>query len=142
MAWTRFGAGTVTFTVNGGTAADFSVEVKGGGVNHEYDDVGEDTTYLDGTTDPAGKVRQDTLTLDCDFDLASPEGFYSFLFTNDLADAQVAFTPSSAGGASWSGTVRLMLPDGAVADEFGAKMSGTVELPFIGASVFAATAGP
>ena len=142
MSWTRFGAGTVTFTVNGGTPTDFSVEVKGGGVNHEYDDVGEDTTYLDGTVDPAGKVRQDTLTLDCDFDLSSPTGFYAFLFQNDLADATTAFTPNSAGGASWTGTVRLMLPDGAVADEYGAKMSGTVELPFIGPSVFAATAGP
>lgn len=141
MAWTKFGAGTVTFTIDTGTAQDFSVEVKGGGVEHEYDDVGEDTTYLNGVTDPAGKARQDTLTLDCDFDLSSATGFYGFLYANDLADAQTAFTPAT-GGASWSGTVRLMLPDGAVADEFGAKMSGTVKLPFVGLSVFAATPGP
>ena len=35
-----------------------------------------------------------------------------------------------------TGTVRLMLPDQAAADEFGAKMSGTVELPFVGPCVF------
>lgn len=137
MAWTRFGNGTVTFTVGGGTAVDFALEVKGGGVEHEYDEVGDDTTYLDGTVDPAAKVRQDTLTLDCDFDLSSASGFYAFLFANDLQDADVVFTPNTADGASWSGTVRLMLPDGAVADEFGAKMSGKVSLPFVGASVFA-----
>jgi hypothetical protein len=138
MGWTRFGAGTVTFTIAAGTPQDFSVEVKGGGVEHEYDDVGEDTTYLDGTTDPAGKQRNDSLTLDCDFDLSSATGFYNFLYTNDLADSDVQFTPNTLAGANWSGTVRLMLPDGAVADEFGAKMSGTVDLPFIGACVFAA----
>lgn len=140
MPATRFGPGTVSFTINAGTPETFEQEVKGGGVNHAYDDVGEDTTYLDGTTDPAGKARTDTVTLDCDFDLSSATGFYQFLFTNDLVDATVAFTPNTAAGASWGGTVRLMLPDGAVADEFGAKMEGTVELQFVGPCTF--TAGP
>lgn len=139
MAWTKFGAGTVTLTVDAGTAQDFSVEVKGGGIEHEYEDVGEDTTYLNGVTDPAGKVRNDSLTLDCDFDLSSSTGFYGFLYANDLADATVEFTPNTGATASWTGTVRLMLPDGATADEFGAKMSGTVTLPFVGPAVFSAT---
>lgn len=136
MPWTSFGPGTVSLTVGTGTAESFQQEVKGGGVQHEYEDVGEDTTYLDGTTDPASKARTDTVTLDCDFDLSSATGFYNYLFTNDLEDATIEFTPNSAAGATWSGTVRLQLPDGAVADEFGGKMTGTVELPFVGPCLF------
>lgn len=136
MAWTKFGAGTVTYTIGEpGTPVSFSQEVKGGGINHEYESVGEATTYLDGTTDPASETRADKLTLDCDFDLGSA-GFYAFLFDNDLSDATVDFTPNTAAAASWSGTVRLKLPDGATADEFGAKLSGTVEHSFVGAVEF------
>ena len=142
MAWTTFGPGTVSLTVSGGTAATFEQEVKGGGVTHEYEDVGEDTTYLDGTTDPAGKARTDTVTLDCDFDLGSADGFYAFLYENDLADATVTFTPNTAAGATWTGTVRLQLPDGAVGEEFGGKMSGTVELASVGALTFTPVPGP
>lgn len=138
MAWTVFGPGTVSLTVSGGTAETFEQEVKGGGVQHEYEDVGEDTTYLDGTTDPASKQRTDTVTLDCDFDLSSATGFYAYLFDNDLEDATITFTPNTAAGGTWTGTVRLQLPDGATADEFGGKMTGTVELPFVGKAVFAA----
>jgi len=137
MAATKFGAGTVTYTVDAGTPVSFEQEVKGGGVEHEYSEVGEDTTYLDGVTDPAGETRADTLTLDCDFDLGSA-GFYKFLFDNDLKNATVEFEPNTATGAAWSGTVRLKLPDGATADEFAAKMSGTVEHKFVGPVVFTA----
>ena len=139
MAWTPFGPGTVSLTVGAGPAETFEQEVKGGGVNHEYENIGEDVTYLDGSTDPAGKNRTDTVTLDCDFDLSSATGFYNFLFTNDLEDATIEFVPNTAAAAKWTGTVRLMLPDGAVADEFGAKMSGTVELPFVSPCVFSPT---
>lgn len=135
MAWTKFGPGTVNFTVAAGTPMEFSQEVKGGGITHEYQEVGEATTYLNGVTDPASMVRGDTLSLECDFDLGSA-GFYAFLFTNDLVDATVEYTPSSATAASWSGTVRLRLPDGVTADEFGAKFSGTVELQFVGSAAF------
>lgn len=139
MAWTPFGPGTVTLTVGAEPAADFSVEVKGGGIQHEYEDVGEETTYLDGTMDPAGKARRDSVKLDCDFDLSSATGFYAFLYENDLADAVIDFTPNTAAMVHWTGTVRLMLPDGATADEYGGKLSGEVVLPFVGAVVFAAT---
>lgn len=138
MAWTKFGAGTVNFTVNAGTAAEFSQEVKGGGIQHEYEEVGESVTYLDGTTDAAGEKRVDKVTLDCDFDLGST-GFYNYLFTNDLLDATIAFSPNTDAAAAWGGTVRLKLPDGATADEFGAKLSGTVELTFVGPATFTPT---
>lgn len=131
MAWTKFGPGSVSFTVGGGAATTFSQEVKGGGIAHEYEEVGEATTYLDGTTDPASEVRADTLNLECDFDLGSA-GFYNFLFTNDLLDADVVYTPNTAQAAAWTGTVRLRLPDGATADAFGAKLSGAVSLAFVG----------
>ena len=139
MAWTPFGPGTVSLTVGGGTAANFEQEVKGGGVEHEYEDIGDKTTYLDSSVSPAGKARTDTVTLDCDFDLGST-GFYQFLFTNDLAEAEISFVPNTAATAEWSGTVLLTLPDGATADEYGAKMSGTVELVFVGPCTFTAGA--
>jgi len=132
MAATKFGPGTVAYTVGEpGTPVNFEQEVKGGGIGHEYEEVGESVTYLDGTTDPAGQTRADSLTLDCDFDLGSA-GFYAFLFTNDLQDATVTYTPNTATAASWTGVVRLKLPDGATADEFSAKLSGTVEHQFVG----------
>jgi hypothetical protein len=134
MAWTVFGPGTVTLTV-GATPSSFEQEVKGGGVEHEYEDIGESVTYLDSSVSPAGKSRTDRVTLECDFDLGSA-GFYTFLYTNDLAEAEISFVPNTAATAEWSGTVVLQLPDGATADEFGAKLSGTVELSFVGACLF------
>lgn len=135
MAWTKFGPGTVSFTIAAGTAQSFAQEVKGGGIAHEYQEVGEATTYLNGVTDPASMVRGDTLKLDCDFDLGSA-GFYAFLYTNDLVDASVEYTPNTVTDATWTGMVRLRLPDGVTADEFGAKFSGSVELQFVGEAIF------
>lgn len=135
MAFTRFGPGTVTYTVGGGTAADFAQEVKGGGVSHAYEEVGEATTYLDGTGDTPSEVRADSITLDCDFDLGAA-GFYSFLYTNDLLPATIVYTPNAADGAKWEGSVKLKLPDGATADSFGAKLGGSITHAFIGPAVF------
>lgn len=135
MAWTTFGPGTLTYTVDAGTPVSFAQETKGGGIEHEYTEVGEDTTYLDGTTDPAGELRADHYTADCDFDLGSA-GFYAFLYDNDLATATVEFTPNTAAGAKWAGDVRLKLPDGVKADKFGAKMTGTVKHSFVGPATF------
>lgn len=141
MPATLFGPGTVEFTIDAGTPQSFAQEVKGGGVGHEYAEVGEAATYLDGTTDPAGEVRNDSLTLECDFDLGTA-GLYYFLYTNDLRNATATFTPNDAAAASWTGTVRLKLPDGAVADQFGAKIAGTVELAFVGPAVFTPATTP
>lgn len=135
MPKTRFGPGTVTYTIDAGTPVAFQQEVKGGGVAHEYADVGEDTTYLDGSVDPAGRARTDKLTLDCDFDLGSA-GFYAFLQSNDLATATVEYTPHTTTAAKWAGQVVLTLPDEVKADEWAAKHSGTVEHTFIGSATF------
>jgi hypothetical protein len=135
MAWTKFGPGTVTYTIDAGTPQDFAIEVKGGGIGHAYESVGDATTYLDGSGEPASEVRGDSLTLNCDFDLGTT-GFYAFLFTNDLKDAAVTYTPNTAAGASWAGTVRLRLPDGATGESFGSKIGGTVEHQFVGQATF------
>jgi hypothetical protein len=134
MAWTKFGPGTVIYTVDA-APVDFSIEVKGGGIKHAYNDVGEAITYLDGTTDPAGAQRVDSVSLICDFDFGAA-GYYAFLEAHDLEDVQIEFTPSSASGASWAGTVRLRLPESASAESFGAKIGGTVVHQFVGKALF------
>jgi len=141
MAATTWGPGTVTYTINAGTPTSFEQEVKAATIGHEYEEVGESVTYLDGSSEPAGETRADTLSLDCDFDLGSA-GFYNFLYTNDLQVATVEYTPNTAVGASWSGDVKIKLPDGAAADEFAAKISGTVEHAFVGPVTFTAAAAP
>jgi hypothetical protein len=135
MAWTKFGEGTLTYTIDAGTPVSFAQEVKGGGIEHEYTEVGEDTTYLDGTEDPAGEIRADHYVADCDFDLGAA-GFYNFMYTNDLQSATVEFTPNDTASASWTGTVRLKLPDGAKGEKFGSKLSGSVKHSFIAPATF------
>ena len=135
MAFTKFGPGTVTYTVGAGTPTEFAQEVKAATVSHEYEDVGDPTTYLDVSADVPGQVRGDSVTLTCDFDLGSA-GFYNFLYTNDGTQATLAYTPNTADGASWSGTVQLRLPDAVAADSFGAKLSGDVTHPFVGPVTF------
>ena len=136
MAWTPYGPGTLTYTIGEpGSPVSFAQETKGGGIEHEYTEVGEDTTYLDGTEDPASELRADHFTADCDFDLG-PTGFYAFLFENDLATAAVEFSPHTATGAKWAGDVRVKLPDGVKGEKFGAKMSGTVKHSFVGPCTF------
>jgi hypothetical protein len=135
MPKTKFGPGTMTFTVAAGPPVEFAQEVKGGGITHEYSEAGEATTYLDASSESAGATRGDKLAVTCDFDLGAA-GLYAFLDTNDLLDAAVVYTPNTASGASWTGTVQLRMPDGATAENFGAKISGGLELPFIGKAVF------
>jgi hypothetical protein len=139
MAATKFGPGTVTFTVvtPPGTAASFEQEAKGGGITHEYEDIGESVVYLDGSSTPVSATRADTLSLDCDFNLGAA-GFYKFLFDNDLQQATAEFTPETAVGAKWAGTVQLRLPGEVTGEEFGALLTGTVELAFVGPAVFTA----
>lgn len=136
MPFTKFGPGTVTYTIGSpGTPTEFAQEVKGGGIQHSYEEVGEATTYLDGTAETPTEVRADSITLDCDFDLGAA-GFYNFMYTNDGASATLDYTPNTLDGAGWAGTVKIKLPDGATADSFGAKLSGTVEHAFIGPATF------
>ena len=137
--WARFGPGTLKFTVLAppGTATPFEQEVLGGGIKHEYEDVGEDVTYLNGFTDPAGARRSDSFSAECDFDLTAA-GLYKFLSTNDLLNATIEFVPNTASGAKWGGTVRLQLPAEVTYEEWQSKPTGTLELPFVGLCTFTA----
>lgn len=134
IATTKFGPGTVT--LGEGTPLDFSCEVLGGTVNHEYEDVSDARTTLCGDI-IAGQVRRkDGVTFQLVNDLTTA-GLYAYLMTNDLEESAIAYEPAE-GGASWSGTVQLRLPDTIGADEFGADLESEVTWPAVGLLTFTA----
>lgn len=135
MAKTTFGPGVLTYTISGGTATEFAQEVRAVTITHEYEEVGESVTYLDGSSDVPGVMRADSITADCDFDLGTT-GFYNFLSVNDGQQCGVVYTPNTVDGASWAGNVRLRLPEDVSAESFGAKLAGSVTHPFIGTVAF------
>jgi len=120
---TVLGPGTVTIGV---TPMDFSAECKGAKILHNYEDVGEATTYLDGHTHGQAQSRTDGFGASLDNDL-SAAGLYAYLYTNDLTEQPLTYTPNTAAGASWTGTVKLTLPDEIGADEFGTPIASEVE---------------
>lgn len=127
-----FGPGTITL---GATPLDFSCEVLGGRVTHTYEEVGETRTMLCGTAKPSSKSRTDGLSFDLENDLTDT-GMYSYLLANDLTEAAFVYTPNTADGASWAGTVQLVLPADIGADEFGAPIVSSVEFAGVGAFTF------
>ena len=134
------GIGTLTLTAKepvGGTANEFAGEVLGAKVTHEYEDVGEARTMLDGTVRPAGKRRTDGLTASIENDLTAA-GFYKFLYDNDAKQADIEFVPNTADGAQWVGVVVCNLPSEVGADEFGSPIVSDVELQCVGTLVFTA----
>lgn len=138
-AFTVLGDGTLSFTV--GTASSFEGEVLGAKVTHEYEDVGEARTMLDGTVRPATKRRTDGLTASVENDLTA-SGLYAFLVANDLKQATFEFVPNTTDGAKWTGTVELALPSEVGADEYGAPIVSDIELAGVGAFVFTPTDTP
>jgi len=133
------GVGTITL---GETPVDFSGEVLGAKVTHEYEDVGEARTMLDGTVRPAGRRRTDGLTFSVENDLTAA-GFYQYLVTNEGQTVPFSFTPNTADGASWAGEVIATLPAEVGADEFGAPIVSDIDLGGVGAFTFtAATVTP
>jgi len=122
-SYTAFGPGTVTI---GAGTLDFSCEVLGGAVTHEYEDVGESRTTLCGEQRPAGKRRSDGLKFSVENDLTA-SGLYQFLVTNDLTEQGFVYTPNTADAAKWEGTVLVTLPAEIGADEFGAPIASDVE---------------
>ena len=135
---TKFGPGTITV---GAVPLDFSCEVLGGTVNHEYEDVSDQRTTLCGDV-IAGQVRRkDGVTLQLVNDLTTA-GLYAYLVTNDLTEQPITFEPETD-GATWSGTVQVRLPDTIGADEFGMDLESEVTWPGVGLFTFtAATATP
>jgi hypothetical protein len=130
-----FGPGTITL---GTTPEDFSCEVLGGHVTHTYEDVGDARTMLCGTAKPSSKSRADGLSFNLENDL-SDTGMYQYLLDNDLEEVPFAYTPNTADGAKWDGTVQLTLPADIGADEFGSPIISSVEWAGVGVFTFTAS---
>jgi hypothetical protein len=128
------GDGTITI---GDTPFDFSCEVTGASVTHDYED-GEDpvTTLCGQKTAAAGQTRTDGLEFST---LASLEstGLYQYVQSHDLETQKFVFTPNTANGAKWEGSVQLRLPESIGADEYGANIEA--EYTWIGMDKFVFT---
>jgi hypothetical protein len=132
--FTPFGPGTITL---GATPLDFSCEVLGGKVTHTYEEVGESRTMMCGTERPASRKRLDGLGFDVENDLTAA-GLYQYLLTGDLTTVAFAYTPNTAKGAKWAGSVQLTLPGEIGASEYGAPIVSSVEWEGVGAFTFTA----
>lgn len=140
--YTPFGAGTITVKIGAGTAVDYSGEVLGGQIGHSYSEVGDTRTMLNGTKRSAQLSRDpDTITIQTESDLTST-GLYNICEENDLAEADVTFTPNTAGAASWAAKVKLQLPESIGADEWAAPIAAEYVWTTVGnASFTPATTG-
>ena len=127
---TILGPGTLEL---GGT--DYAAECSSASITHEYEDVGENRTMLDGSAKVAGQRRIDGLTAEIENDL-TPDGLYAYLVANDGSEVPFTYTPNDEDGASWSGTVRLRLPDTIGADEYAAPIVSSIELTGVGIFTF------
>lgn len=126
------GPGTLTL---GTENTDFSCEITGGKVTHEYADVGESRRMLCGDSRPASKTRTDGLAFDVENDLTAA-GLYAYLYEHDLETAPFVFVPNTADGTEWAGTVVLTLPEEIGSDEFGGPIVSSVEWGGVGTFTF------
>lgn len=125
-SYTKLGPGTISATV-GGAEIDFSGECLTATIKHEYEDVGESRTMLDGSKRGASQVRNDGISASVENDLTAA-GLYKWLIDNDGQEAEVTYTPNTGAGAKWvlSG-VTLRLPSEIGADEYGSPLASEVE---------------
>lgn len=130
---TKFGPGTLEL---GSVPTDYSCEVLGGTVNHEYEDATDARTTLCGDIIAGQTTRKDGVTFQLVNDLTTA-GLYAYLMANDLTEVDISYEPFT-GGASWSGKVQLRLPDTIGADEFGADLESEVTWPAVGKLTFTA----
>jgi len=130
MPITVLGPGTVTIDV-AGEPVDFSAEVKSAKIQHEYDEVYEAVTYLDGSQSPATNRRADAFSASLDNDLAAG-GLYALLVDNDLATAELTYTPNTTAGAKWVGSVILTLPSEIGTDDMGSPIASEIEWAAVG----------
>jgi hypothetical protein len=85
-----------------------------------------------GDVRPASEVRNDGLAFDVENDL-SAAGLYAYLMENDLTSVTFEYTPNTAAGHAWDGTIVLKLPSEIGADEFGQPIVSSVEWSGVGA---------
>ena len=138
---TVFGPGTVTI---GSTPYDFTCEVLGGSVTHEYEETGESRTMLCGTEKPATRTRNDGVTFQLETDLMDA-GLLAWLYAldpDDPAAQPISYTPHNETGASWAGDVVPLLPADIAGSEYGAPLQATVTWPAVGKLTFTAGVAP
>jgi len=119
----------------GTTPLSFDCEVLGGKVTHTYSDIGSARTMLCGDERPVSRKREDGLTFNLENDLTTT-GLYAYLLANDLTEQPFEYTPNTANGAEWTGTVQLTLPADIGADEFNAPIISSVSWSGVGAFTF------
>lgn len=138
MAETPFGPGTVTITIGSGTPTplEFSCEVTGGAVTHEYE-VLETKRKLCGTAVQDKRTRADGVKFDLENDLTAG-GLYAILAAQgeSPAAATIDYEPNTAYAASWAGSVVPLLPAEIGADEYGKPIASSVEWPAVGLLAF------
>lgn len=132
--YTLLGPGTVKLGPTE-TATDFSGEVVGAKILHTYEESGEARKMLDGTDRPTSRTRTDGFSASIENDLTAA-GLYQFLVTNDLDQVQLQFTPNTAAGAKWVGTVVLALPGEIGTDKFGNPIVSDVSWGGVGVFTF------
>ena len=132
----NLGPGSITV---GAAPLEFCAEVIGVQIQHEYEEVGETTTRLCGDQVPGTETRIDSVTAELNNDV-STEGLYAYLMANDLTDQPFEYTPNTELGettpATWTGTVRVKLPESIGADEYASPIAGSIEWQFVGHVVF------
>lgn len=138
MAETPFGPGTVTITWGGATPSEleFSCEVTGGAVTHEYE-VLETKRKLCGTAVQDKRTRTDGVKFDLENDLTAA-GLYAILMALPESPdaAAIDYVPNTANGAGWAGNVVTLLPAEIGADEYGKPIASSVEWPAVGLLAF------
>lgn len=144
MAETPFGPGTVTVTFDEALPdeVEFSCEVTGGAVTHEYD-VLETKKKLCGIAQPDNRTRRDGVKFDLENDLTAA-GLYARLYAQgpNPKPAGIAYVPNTANGSSWDGTIVPLLPAEVGADEYGKPIASSVEWPAVGELNFTPGAEP
>lgn len=135
MASVPFGPGTVVITI-ASTQHSVEAEVSGGAVLHSYSESDRKAVLAD-VSKPSARILRDadSIRLDLVNDLTA-DGLYALIQANDLAVAEVTYTPNSAAAASWDGSVTLRLPDEVGASEWGDDIASTVTLPAVGTFTF------
>ena len=139
---TALGPGVVTV---GTSPLDFSCEVVGASITHEYEETNERRVRLCGDAVEASEERTDGFTANLENDLMAA-GLYAFLQANDLTVQDFSFIPNSGVGATtpaeWTGQVVVRLPSSIGADEFGSPIASDIEWKASGApATFAFTPG-
>lgn len=128
----NLGPGTLTL---GSTPVDFSCEMVGGQITHEYEEVSESRTRLCGDVIAASETRNDGFSGAVENDLTAA-GMYKYLVDNDLQVVPFEFTPNNTAGAKWAGNIVAKLPGSIGADEFGAPIASEVEWAAVGNLTF------